>query len=108
MIGDNSAATTTDNITKVTTVTTPGVPVNVAFVLDGRFLRAFNGPGMGAFAVSSNFAITGFYCPVPPVLRPRHCLPSHRAIPTSSAWTRTTTPATWRTGSWRSRAPTAR
>ena len=24
------------------------------------------------------------------------------------AWTRTTTPATWRTGSWRSRAPTAR
>lgn len=27
--------------------TNPGVPLNVGFALDGRFLRAFNGPGMG-------------------------------------------------------------
>ena len=51
--------------------------------------------------VSRNFRLNGGLL----AATPRRCTPATR---TSSAWTRTTTPATWRTGSWPSRAPTAR
>ncbi|MDG3003329.1 hypothetical protein [Paludisphaera mucosa] len=37
----------------------PGVPINVGFVLDGRALHAFNGPGMGTSAVYANMRYNG-------------------------------------------------
>jgi hypothetical protein len=40
----------------------PAPPQNLAvlpFVLDGRYLRAFNGPGMGVFALNANFRYNG-------------------------------------------------
>ena len=80
------------------------------FQLDGRWLHAFNGPGIGA----TTSAITGFSNAIYGNFRYNGLLnrPAQWASPTSrptpSAWTKTTTPATWKTGSWRSRAPTAR
>ena len=37
----------------------PPVPVNTVFTLDGRYLHAFNGPGMGNFGVYGNFRLNG-------------------------------------------------
>ena len=68
------------------------------FILDGRWLHAFNGPGMTANACTRTSDTTGGFR--------TH---SHRpGIRTLLAWTRTTTRSTWRTGSWRCRAPTGR
>jgi hypothetical protein len=41
------------------------VPVNTPVILDGRFLRAFNGPGMGPLAVYGNFRVNGPLMPNP-------------------------------------------
>lgn len=108
------------------------------FVLDGRYMRAFNGPGMSRrltsdeynpfdnatysnysvpfnVAAYANFRINGNLISralpadatnIPPLNPATNTPPS--ATPTSSAWMRTTTPATSRTGSSRSRAPMAR
>ncbi|MDR3620331.1 MAG: hypothetical protein P4L85_13355 [Paludisphaera borealis] len=37
----------------------PYVPINMVFTLDGRFLRAFNGPGMGPLAQYANMRYNG-------------------------------------------------
>ena len=62
LVGDFFAVTNVVN--NVTTVTTPGVPVFTAnahfpFILDGRYLRAFNGPGAEAAAKYANFRYNG-------------------------------------------------
>ena len=72
------------------------------FILDGRRLRAFNGPGMGAGRHLRQLPVQRRpplgECDLHAARRPR--------MPWG--WTRITTPAISRTGSWRSRAPTAR
>jgi len=57
-------ATTLVNPTQGTTTTLPGQSIIAAtgsprFVLDGRWLHAFNGPGMAANAVHANFRYNG-------------------------------------------------
>ncbi len=109
------------------------------FYLDGRYMRAFNGPGMSAFNPSGfdtgstptysgfdgaghpynnagygNFRVNGNLLvqasngtnPANPPAA-ANLTPAMVTRP-PSAWTRTTTPATWRTGSWPCSRPTAR
>jgi hypothetical protein len=64
MIGESFAVTTTDPTTHDIVVSTPGVPVSTVnahfpFILDGRYLRAFNGPGLEAAAKYANFRYNG-------------------------------------------------
>ena len=75
-----------------TAVQPPSVNQYFPFILDGRWLHAFNGPGMTTNAVYANFRYNQ------PFVRP--------GTPTHKAWTKITTRSTWRTGSWPCRAPT--
>ncbi len=93
--------------TKAASSLAPEWANGVTFTLDGRNMRAFNGPGLtqvfGSPAVN-NAAITCLR-----LTSPRWPISGSTAsTPTPRGWTRITTPATWRTGSSPSRAPTAR